>query len=82
MGFLALSIEPDLDEVRAARDRLGLGVQVAVTRDEVLAPFGVSGVPSTIFVNAEGRIVGAATGERSAEFFRKHARALAGTTIP
>jgi len=79
VGFLALSIEPDQATVREARDRLGIQMRVATTKDEVLAPLGIRGVPATVFVNAEGRLVGAATGERSAAFFAKRAAALAET---
>ena len=60
----------------AAAHTLGLGMTVAITTDEVLAPFGVRGVPATVFVTAAGRMVAAATGARNREFFGKRARAL------
>jgi hypothetical protein len=49
---------------------------VATTNDEVIAPMGGRGLPSTILVDAHGRIVGAATGEHNQAFFEERAREL------
>jgi thioredoxin-like negative regulator of GroEL len=78
VGFLALSLEPDERLVREAAARLGIGMAVATTRDEVLAPLGVRAVPSTVFVAADGTVVAAATGARSEAFFERRVRALLG----
>ena len=77
VGFLALSLEPDVDQVRSTAERLGLRVTVATTRDEVLAPLGARGVPATILVDSNGRVVGAATGARDQAFFEQVAGELA-----
>ncbi|MGC4113139.1 MAG: hypothetical protein QM765_00360 [Myxococcales bacterium] len=76
MGFLALSMEPDAAEVRDAVLELGLEGTVAITTDEVLAPFGARGVPATAFVTRDGRVVGSATGARDRSFFSRRAQAL------
>ena len=76
VGFLALSIEPDPDLVRAGAKKLGLTMRVAYTEDETLGPLSVNAVPSTVFVNAEGVIVAAASGERKQPFFECRVQAL------
>ena len=73
---MALSIEPDAAEVAAAALKLGLGGTVAITSDEILAPFGLRGVPSTAFVDGQGRVVASATGARDRAFFSRRAQAL------
>ena len=65
-----------MELVKAAATRLGIKMKVAVTKDEVLGPLGVNQVPSTLFLDANGVIVGAASGERSERFFRKRAASL------
>ncbi len=78
MGFLALSVESDRADVLRTVNRLGLKLPVAFTsgENEVLAPLGVRDVPSTIFVNAQGIIVSAATGPRKAGYFRRRVKEL------
>jgi peroxiredoxin Q/BCP len=76
VGFLALSLEPDRRLVGEAVRTLGIGLDVAITRDEVLAPLGVRAVPSTVFVDARGTVVAAASGVRSEAFFEKRVREL------
>lgn len=71
-------MEPDPGAVRAAALKLGLEGTVAITTDEVLAPFGARGVPSTAFVSKDGRVVAAATGARDRAFFARRAQALLG----
>lgn len=66
--FLAVSLEPDAAEVRAAARRLGITMPIALARGEVLGPLGVRGIPSTVFVSRDGRIVIAASGYRSEGF--------------
>ena len=76
VGFLALSLEPDEQLVRRAAQQLGIRMRVAISKDETLGPLGVNQVPSTVFVDAEGRIVAAASGERGRGFFERRVRAL------
>lgn len=76
VGFLALSLEPDAQVVGAAAVRLGVRMKVAVADGEVLGPFGVNQVPSTIFVDRTGTIVAAASGERSRAFIERRVKAL------
>ncbi|HKD40319.1 MAG TPA: TlpA disulfide reductase family protein [Myxococcaceae bacterium] len=74
--FVALSLERDADLVREAAKTLGIRMRVAFTKSEVLAPLGVNGVPSTVFVRADGTIVAAASGERTGKFLRERTREL------
>lgn len=76
VGFLAVSIEPRKKLVQRGVAEIGIRMRVAISEDELLAPLGVKRVPSTVFVNAEGVVVAAASGERSRAFFEKRARAL------
>ncbi|MHB8872329.1 MAG: TlpA family protein disulfide reductase [Myxococcaceae bacterium] len=76
VGFLALSLEPDAEVVAAAAARFGVTMKVAVAEDEVLGPFGVNQVPSTIFIDRDGLIVAAASGERSRAFLERRVKAL------
>ncbi len=74
--FVALSLERDPDLVRDAANKLGIRMRVAFAKSEVLAPLGVNGVPSTVFVSADGTIVAAASGERTAKFLKERTREL------
>jgi thiol-disulfide isomerase/thioredoxin len=76
VGFLALSLHPDDMDVKQAAQRVGIGMTVAIARDQVLAALGVAAVPSTVFVSAEGRIVATANGARSRGFFERRVRDL------
>lgn len=76
VSFLALALEPDEAQVRAAAADLGIRMKVAVARGEVLGPLGVREVPSTVFVSRDGIVVAAASGERSERFFDARARDL------
>ena len=78
MGFLAVSIEPDRNQVARAAERVGLTMTVAISRNETLTPLFVNQVPSTVFVNEDGIIVAAASGERSRGFFERRTKALLG----
>lgn len=62
--------------MREAAARMRIGLDVAVTRDEVLGPLGVRAVPSTVFVSADGTVVAAASGVRSEKFFEERVKAL------
>ncbi|HSP81873.1 MAG TPA: hypothetical protein VLQ93_25355 [Myxococcaceae bacterium] len=50
--------------------------QVALATGEVLGPLFVREVPSTIFVDAQGTIVAAASGPREHSFLSKRTREL------
>jgi len=69
--FIALSLERDPDVVREAADKLGIRMQVASARSEILAPLAVKEIPSTVFVRGDGTIVAAASGARTRSFLRE-----------
>ncbi len=50
--------------------------QVALATGEVLGPLSVREVPSTVFVDAQGTIVAAASGPRERAFLSKRTREL------
>ncbi len=75
VSFLALSLEPDEQVVFEAARQLNLQLPVAVARGEMLAPFGVNQVPSTVFIK-NGVIVAAASGERKLSFLTRRVEAL------
>jgi hypothetical protein len=76
VGFLEVSLEQDRDLVRRAAARLALQGRVATVDGEVLGPLSVGAVPSLVFLNSDGIIVAAATGERSQRFIEERTRAL------
>lgn len=76
IGFLAVSLEPNQARVRTAVQQLGIKMMVATTEDEILAPLAVNQVPSTVFIDKDGVIVIAVSGERSKGFFEKRLKAL------
>jgi len=76
VGFVAISLDPDEPTVRAAIQRLGLGMRAAIADDEILGPLGVAATPSTVFLARDGTIVAAANGRRDADFFRRRIREL------
>ncbi len=76
VGFLAISLEPDVQTVSEAALRLGLEMTVATTHDALLDATGARGVPATLFVTAQGRLIGAATGARDQAFFERQAKRL------
>jgi hypothetical protein len=53
-----------------------IGTSVVTATGEVLGPLGVREVPSTVFVDAEGVIVAAASGPRSYRFLAERTQAL------
>jgi thiol-disulfide isomerase/thioredoxin len=60
--FLALSLEPDTQQVEDKARELNLSMQVAIARSEVLGPFGVNQVPSMAFLRSDGMINAVGTG--------------------
>ena len=56
--FLAVSLEADARRVRVAVETLKLRLPVATPEAELLAPLGLDSVPSTIFIDASGQVVG------------------------
>ena len=76
VGFLALCLEQDDGLVLDAARKLDLKLRVGVARSEVLAPFSVSQVPSTVLLDKDGNIVAAASGERHRDFFENRVKEL------
>lgn len=76
MGFLALSLEQDEARVRRSIEEWKIGTPVVLATGEVLGPLGVREVPSTVFVDAHGTVVAAASGPRSSRFFSERIEAL------
>lgn len=76
VGFLAVSLEQDIGRVRRAVGEWKLEVRVATATGELLGPLWVREVPSTVFVDAQGIIVAAASGPKSRRFLSARAREL------
>jgi hypothetical protein len=76
VGFLLLTLEPDEARVRRAISEWKLQGQVALATGEVLGPLSVREVPSTLFVDARGQIIAAASGPRSQSFLARRTREL------
>ncbi|MBS2027683.1 MAG: hypothetical protein JST54_07265 [Deltaproteobacteria bacterium] len=76
VGFLALSIDPDLSEVTEAAQKLGLRFQVASGPGDVMHPFGVRQVPDTIYLDASGKVVAFDKGPQGKAQFEKQVKAL------
>ncbi|WP_395829432.1 TlpA family protein disulfide reductase [Archangium violaceum] len=76
MGFLLLTLEPDETRVRRAISEWKLQGQVALVTGEVLGPLSVREVPSTVFVDARGQLVAAASGPRSQRFLARRTQEL------
>jgi peroxiredoxin len=78
VGFLAISIDQDVQRVRKVARRLGLSMPVAIARGDVLKPFGMRAIPSTAFVSADGKVVALAKGSQRRAYFEARARELLG----
>ena len=65
VGFLALSLDDDEDRVIEAAGRLELNATIAIARSDTMGPLGLSQLPGCAFLNADGTIVAAASGEQS-----------------
>jgi hypothetical protein len=76
VGFLLVSLETREALVRRAMEEWSLQGQVALATGAVLGPLSVRAVPSTVFVDARGSIVAAATGPRSQSFLARRVREL------
>jgi hypothetical protein len=76
VGFLAVSLEPDEALVKRAVAQWEIGGTVATAVGEMLGPLSVAEIPSTVFVDANGVIVAAASGPRSVSFLKKRTEAL------
>jgi nucleoid-associated protein YgaU len=55
--FLAVSLDADTRRVRVAMESLKLTLPVATPEAELLAPLDLESVPSTIFIDASGKVV-------------------------
>ena len=76
MGFLALSIDPDLSEVTEAAQRMGLRFNIAAGSSAVMAPWHVRQVPDTIYLDAEGHVVAFDHGEQNRAHFEERVKQL------
>lgn len=76
VGVLALSVAPEEAPVRAEAAKLSLKLPVARTEQEMLAPNALKGVPSMLFVDAQGNVVDARNGGQSAARVRDRALRL------
>ncbi|NMO15191.1 TlpA family protein disulfide reductase [Pyxidicoccus fallax] len=75
--FLALSLEPDVELVRATVKKWNLpSLPIAIAESETLGPLGVNQVPATIFIGSDGVIVAAVSGEKSGAFLRRRVQEL------
>jgi hypothetical protein len=66
-----VSLEPDRAKVAKWVGQTDMQIRVALAQGELLGPLSVNQVPSTVFVDSDGMIVAAASGERSRRFFMK-----------
>jgi hypothetical protein len=62
--------------VRRSVEEWKIGMTVVTATGEVLGPLGVREVPSTVFIDASGVIVTAASGPRSYRFLAERTQAL------
>jgi len=76
VGFLALSIDPDLPEVTEAAQRMGLRFNIAAGSSRVMAPWRVRTVPDTIYLDAQGQVVAFDRGEQNQAHFEERVKAL------
>jgi len=79
VGFLAVSVVQDRQRVETAVKRLGFELPQAVTTGNLLATVDVVGVPVTLFLSREGRLVGMVDGPISAEVLDSAAAELLGS---
>ncbi len=71
VGFLAISIAGPPARVKHEAKRLGYDWPQAVTTGDLLSTLGLWSVPATVFVSADGRIVGVGEGGHEEPFFRR-----------
>lgn len=62
VGFLAVSVAPQVERIRAAMETLHFDWPAAATSGDLLRVVDLVGVPATLFVSADGRLVGVADG--------------------
>lgn len=55
----------------AASQRFNIGARVAIAQSEALAPFGVSQVPSTVFLRADGILNAVVSGPKDKAWFER-----------
>ena len=76
VAFLAVSIDPDADNIRSTAKRLGVDMPLLVARGEVLGPMYVGAAPSTVFIDRDGTIRAAVSGARTTAFHTRRIRDL------
>lgn len=62
VGFLAVSVAPQVDRIQVAIATSGFDWPQALTTGDLMRAVDVLGVPSTLFVSADGRLVGVSDG--------------------
>jgi len=76
VGFVAISLNRNGARVEQAAAKMGVTMPVAIAQGEMMGPFVVKVVPSTLFVDAQGRVVSSASGARSYSFLKARAEEL------
>lgn len=76
MGFLALAVSPELDEVTEAALKLGLHFQIAAGDSSVMSPWHQRQVPDTLYLDANGRVLAFDRGPRTRADFESRVKQL------
>nr|VFJ42711.1 MAG: Peroxiredoxin [Candidatus Kentron sp. DK]VFJ47014.1 MAG: Peroxiredoxin [Candidatus Kentron sp. DK] len=72
LAIVAINVRQGRETARAFADELGLTYDVLLDREgEVARAYGVMGLPTTFFVDREGRLRARILGESSGEVFEK-----------
>lgn len=59
---LGIAIDGEVEQLRAARDNLGISYPILRADVKTLEAYGVSGVPTTVVVRGDGKVRGAHVG--------------------
>lgn len=76
VGFLALSVVPDVETTAAAAARTGIRARVAVANGPIMDPLGIREAPSVLFLTKDLRIAAVGHGFRGKRSMRARAREL------
>lgn len=76
VGFLALSVDPDLDDVTEAAQKMGLRFIVAAGDSAVMAPWHQRQVPDTLYLKADGQVLAFDRGPRTRADFEARVKEL------
>lgn len=79
LAILAVNAGQDKATVTAFMARLGIGYPAALDEDSKIAKrYGVVGLPTTYFIDAQGVVRGKIVGEADEAMFERHVKALLG----